>query len=263
MADLGPCSACGAPGSGIRLNNRPYCDARADQRLANATGWPSLPAPPPAEVIIGPDHKRHFVRYRTLRMPGGVVALAEELGGPLHAGYRLELLGDHFRSVAAARAHSDRNPCGYRPPVLKVDNYHGLTIAGDVVAGRLEEAEETEEDELDLAEEGPRVIVDGQGMSWAELGEMLKSYVGWSFELRLGGDPPSSDEHGNTLPARHRATTNSRRTARRGASAAFLRMAHSFWTLPITPRRMSGRSATPLTLFEKLDSPLPVCRVLA
>ncbi len=31
MADLGPCSACGAPGSGIRLNNRPYCDHCADE----------------------------------------------------------------------------------------------------------------------------------------------------------------------------------------------------------------------------------------
>ena len=35
-----------------------------------------------------------------------------------------------------------------------------------------------------------RVIVDGQSMSWAALGELLNSYVGWSFELWLGGDPP-------------------------------------------------------------------------
>ena len=35
------------------------------------------------------------------------------------------------------------------------------------------------------------MIVDGQSMSWAEFGELLGSYVGWSFELRLGGDPPS------------------------------------------------------------------------
>jgi hypothetical protein len=146
MADLGPCSACGAPGSGIRLNNRPYCDRCADGRLAAVTGWPTLPTPPPAEVIIGPDKKRHFVRYRLLRMPGGVVGLAEELGGPVHAGYRLELLCDHF------------------------------------------------------ADPTPRVIVDGQSMSWVELGELLKSYVGWSFELRLGGDLPSRG--GGDTPAR-------------------------------------------------------------
>src|SRR5216683_8426124 len=81
---------------GHSLNNRPYCDRCADERLAAVTGWPTLPTPPPAEVIIGPDKKRHFVRYRLLRMPGGIVGLAEELGGPVHAGYRLELLCDHF-----------------------------------------------------------------------------------------------------------------------------------------------------------------------
>src|SRR5439155_27030795 len=70
---------------------------------------------------------------------------------------------------------------------------------GDVVAGRLEEADE-EEDEFGLLEEGPRVIVDGQSMSWIELGELLKSYVGWSFELRLGGDPPSRGR--GDMPAR-------------------------------------------------------------
>jgi hypothetical protein len=202
MADLGPCSACGAPGSGIRLNNRAYCDPCADQHLANATGWPTLPTPPPAEVIIGPDKGRHFVRYRVLRMPGGVVALAEEVGGPVHAGYRVELLGDHFADplplLERLRTHT-RSAIAH--PYLKVDRYDGLTIAGDVVAGRFEEAEEADEDEdeLDLPEEGPRVIVDGQGMSWGELGELLKSYVGWSFELRLGGDPPARDAHGDTL----------------------------------------------------------------
>jgi hypothetical protein len=199
MADLGPCSACGAPGSGIRLNNRPDCDRCADEHLANATGWPTLPTPPPAEVI-GPDKQRHFVRYRVLRMPGGVVALAEEVGGPVHAGYRIELLGDHFAdpSPLLERLRTETR-AAIAHPYLRIDSYHGLTIAGDVVAGRLEEPEEPDEDELDLLEEGPRVIVDGQGMSWTELGKLLNSYVGWSFELRLGGDPPSRDERGDTL----------------------------------------------------------------
>jgi hypothetical protein len=190
MADLGPCSACGAPGSGSRLNNRPSCDRCADERLAAVTGWPTLPTPPPAEVIIGPEKKRHFVRYRLLRMPGGVVGLAEELGGPVHAGYRLELMCDH---VADPAPLVDRLPIEARAaiahPYLKLDARHGLTIADHVVAGRLEEGDQ--EDEFGLVEEGPRVIVDGQSMSWVELGELLGSYVGWSFELRLGGDPPS------------------------------------------------------------------------
>jgi len=80
MADLGPCSACAASGSGIPLDNQPLCDRCADRRLAAITGWPILPRLPAAEVIVGPDRERHFVRYRMLRMPGGVMALAEEMG---------------------------------------------------------------------------------------------------------------------------------------------------------------------------------------
>jgi hypothetical protein len=247
MADLGPCAACGAPGSGIRLNDRPYCDPCADQRLANATGWPVLPAPPPAEVIIGPDHTRHFVRYRMLRMPGGVVALAEEIGGPLHAGYRLELLGDHFAdpSPLLERLRTETR-AAIAHPYLKVDNYHGLTIVGDVVAGRLEEAEE--EDELDLPEDGPRLIVDGQGMSWAELGELLRSYVGWSFELRLGGDPPPRDERGDTL---ERITVRQPTPAEQRAAARALRSPDGAYILD------SAHYPTPEE-WAKRDQPEPI-----
>jgi hypothetical protein len=185
MADLGPCSACGAPESGIALNNRPFCDRCADQRLAAVTDWPTLPAPQPAEVIIGPDRRRHFVRYRMLRMPGAVLALAEELGG----GYRLELRCDHFEDPSALveRIRTETR-AAIAHPYLALNTRLGRTIAGDVVAGRLEEADQ---DDPELPDDGPQIFVDGQGMSWTEFGDLLKLYHGWSFELRLGGDPPS------------------------------------------------------------------------
>jgi hypothetical protein len=229
MADLGPCSTCGAPGSGIRLNNRPYCDRCTDQHLAAATGWPTLPAPPPAEVIIGPDKRRHFVRYRLLRMPGGVVVVAEELGGPVHAGYRLELLDDHDSdpSPLLERIRTETH-AAIAHPYLRVDEWHGLTIDGDVVAGRLEEPEE---EDLDLPEEGPRVIVDGQSMSWLELGELLNSYVGWSFELRLGGDPPSRDRGAETLA---RISVRAPTAAERRAVARALRSSEGAYILDST-----------------------------
>ena len=85
----------------------------------------------------------------------------------MHAGDRLELLCDH---VADPAPLVERLPIEARAaiahPYLKLDASRGLTIAGDVVAGRLEEGDE--EDEFGLPEEGPRVIVDGQSMSWAE-----------------------------------------------------------------------------------------------
>src|SRR5437870_953689 len=49
------------------------------------------------------------------------------------------------------------------------------------------------QDNPELPDEGPQVIVDGQGLSWAEFGELLKPYNGWSFELRLGSEPSSRD----------------------------------------------------------------------
>jgi len=172
---------------------------------------------------------RHFVRYHLLRMPGGVVGLAEELGGPVHAGYRLELLCDH---VADPAPLVERLPIEARAaiahPYLKVDARHGLTIAGDVVAGRLEEGDE--EDEFGLPEEGPRVIIDGQSMSWAELGELLKSYVGWSFELRLGGDPPSRGR--GAAPAR--ITVREPTAAEQRAAARALRSSDGAYILDST-----------------------------
>jgi hypothetical protein len=76
-------------------------------------------------------------------MPGGVVALAEELGGPAHAGYRLELLCDHFADpLPLVERIRTETRAAIAHPYLKVDDWHGLTIAGDVVAGRLEEPEE-------------------------------------------------------------------------------------------------------------------------
>jgi hypothetical protein len=178
------------------------------------------------------------VRYRLLRMPGGVVGLAEELGGPVHAGYRLELLCDHFADPTPL---VERLPIESRAaiaqPYLKLDARYGLTIASDVVAGRLEEGDQ--EDEFGLPEEGPRVIVDGQSMSWAEFGELLGSYVGWSFELRLGGDPPSRGR-GDT-PAR---ITVREPTAAELRAAVALRMAPTSWTARTTRRQRSGPNAT-------------------
>ncbi len=73
MADLGLCTGCGAERSGIALNGYVYCDVCADRALAMATGWDVLPNPPPPEVVIGPDRRRHFMRYRYIRTPSGIL----------------------------------------------------------------------------------------------------------------------------------------------------------------------------------------------
>ena len=75
IADLGRCEDCGTAGGRIMLDGQPHCDARKPSpgrrhglaRAASAT---------PAEVVIGPDRRRHFIRYRLVRWPMRVVAVA-------------------------------------------------------------------------------------------------------------------------------------------------------------------------------------------
>jgi hypothetical protein len=62
------------------------------------------------------------------------------------------------------------------------------------VLGRIETDPELEPDV-------PRIVIDGQDLSWDEFGRMLTSFEGWRFELRIldyieevepddGGDDP-------------------------------------------------------------------------
>jgi hypothetical protein len=56
----------------------PLCDSCADALISEATGWPRLPSPPPAETFHGADGMQHRMVYSVLRTPGGIEALAEE-----------------------------------------------------------------------------------------------------------------------------------------------------------------------------------------
>lgn len=224
MADLGPCCDCGGDGTGIRLDGEPLCDRCADRRLAAITGWPTLPDPPPPEVITGPDGRRHFIRYRLLRMATMVVALAEELGAPTGAGYQLEVRANHFgdpllllpriqAQVRAAIAH----------PYLEPNEFGTWDVRGGELGGRLEEGEDD-----DLG--GPCVVVDGHSLSWDELGDLLRPYVGWSFELRLGGELPlrEGDTSGriSVRPPTKAELRSAARALRESAGAYILDSAH-------------------------------------
>jgi hypothetical protein len=183
MADLGLCTACGAGGTGILLDGDPLCDRCADRHLAAIKGWPELPAPPRPEVVVGPDGRSHFIRYRMLRMPGGVVAVAEELGLPEGSGYRLTVRADHFDDpmplLEGIRALV-RNEIGR--PYLEPHEWHGWSLVDDQVGGRLEE-------DPDEVSNPPHVVVDGHDLSWEDFGTLLRPYVGWAFHVQLGETP--------------------------------------------------------------------------
>jgi hypothetical protein len=86
------------------LDGKPLCDRFA------AAGWLPLQAGRRYRshqhlgVIIGPDRRRHFIRYRVLRLPGALVALAEELGGLAGSRYMVEFHGGHFADPGPAAA---------------------------------------------------------------------------------------------------------------------------------------------------------------
>jgi hypothetical protein len=94
--------------------------------LVSTTGWAELVPAPPAEIIAGPDGRRHLIAYRIIRMPGGITAMAKEIGEELDEGYRVEFTIDHDGDQAAlpdrlrAAVHS---AIGYL--YLQPDEWHG------------------------------------------------------------------------------------------------------------------------------------------
>ncbi len=183
------CSDCGKPRAAVRLDDQVLCDGCADRWLASVTGWPELVPARTAEIIAGPDGRRHLIGYRIMRMPGGITAMAEEIGDDLAKGYRVELTEDHDGDPAAlpdrlrAAVHSAIGHLYLRP-----DEWHGWGLAEDEVAGRLVE---------DVSGDGPpRVVIDGHLLSWEDLGRLLEPFGGWSFHLRLGAEPALRADHG-------------------------------------------------------------------
>jgi hypothetical protein len=55
---------------------------------------------------------------------------------------------------------------------------HGLQIADQTVCGRID---------WDASEDGrvPLLVIDGQEVSWRELGRMLMTFEGWQFRLAI------------------------------------------------------------------------------
>ena len=150
----GTCSECREPWAAVSLDERVICDRCADRRLAEITGWPTLVAPPPLEAIVGPDGRRHILRYRVMRMPAAITALVEEIGCPPDAGYRLDLSIDHQDDpgpLLQRARQAARSAIG--DPFLEPDEWHGRELAHHEAAGRLTEGDEPD----DL----PRVVIDG------------------------------------------------------------------------------------------------------
>lgn len=168
------CHDCGGGPVVLSLGDLPLCDSCYDVRIAEATGWPGLPDPPPPETISGPDGREHVITYRVWRSPAGIAVEAAEGGRPFE-GYAAEVVETHEADVAAlvdkaraairrriARQDLERSPSG------------NMVMAGFDLCGRLE-----------WQDGGPpyAVVVDGRMMSWEEFGLAMEPYEGWEFRI--------------------------------------------------------------------------------
>ncbi|MGH8971844.1 MAG: DUF7713 domain-containing protein [Acidimicrobiia bacterium] len=175
----GNCEDCGTANPRVGLGGIDLCDRCADRRIAQITGFPELPGPPPPFVVRGADGRPHELVPRLWRAPTGIELELEEAGVPAGEGYHLAVLGahdadvgelfDHLRrraEVEVGRQYLERRPDGA-----------GWHLEGAEVAGRLVWG-----DARELG--GPYdVVVDGQTLTWDALGRALEAYEGWSFQL--------------------------------------------------------------------------------
>ena len=173
------CEDCGETDARSSLGGVVVCDRCFDRRIAEHTGFPRLPDPPPAIVLVGPDGRRHRLRFRVWRAPTGIEVQLEETEVPVGEGYEFAVLGDHDADVDALVNRVRRQAeAEIGRLYLERCRHHGeWALVGDEVAGRL-----VWDDEASTG--APyRVVVDGRTLSWEELGMALEGFEGWSFRL--------------------------------------------------------------------------------
>lgn len=125
---------------------------------------------------VGDTHEFHF---QTMLLGGLVSLRAFELNDGDHAGYQFQVVGDpedDLFTLLGLLIQKIRKRLSVRH--LAVIGGHGLQIVDGTVRGHIESDEE---------EEGrvPLVIIDGQRISWDQLGQMVMSHEGWQFKLEI------------------------------------------------------------------------------
>jgi hypothetical protein len=181
------CGDCGSQEADHYLGEVLLCDRCFNRRVAELTGYPDLPGPPPPLTVTDAEGREHQLRFRIWRAPTGIEVELEEVGVPGWEGYRRAVLGAHdadageLISAVRSRALDDMSrrflePNPRRPGYLVAEDT-------DVVEGRLVGNETGSEVGTPYD-----VLVDGKKLSWEELGRALEAYGGWRIRIELA-DP--------------------------------------------------------------------------
>lgn len=198
-ARLGLCRMCqGSPADAWLNDDGPLCDLCFDARISASTGWPRLPGVPGLVEFVGPDGRHHLMRYRISRVPTGISLRLREDHVPPGEGYEFAVLGDHDADVAELiQAVLDEARAEIGRSYLEPGPTGGWQVVGQEVAGRVEFDEDTSSDGP------PRLVVDGQPLTWEQLGETLSAFDGWRIRILLDDrclDLRSADHDGRERP---------------------------------------------------------------
>jgi hypothetical protein len=173
------CEDCGDPDTSTRLGDVVVCDRCCDKRIAEYTGLPRLPEPPPPVLLRGLDGRDHRLRFKIWRAPTGIEVQLDEMGVPVGEGYRFAVLGDHDAAVEdlVARVRSVAESEVGQLYLEPARHREGWVLTGEEVVGQLVWN--------DQAGDGKPygVIVDGRTLSWQQFGRALEDYEGWRIRL--------------------------------------------------------------------------------
>ena len=177
------CDACGTAVPGYDIVNygsleqgyRELCSRCFNAEVASTLGLEGFENVRLHPVVLtdctGERHEFHF----RMRLRGSMAALdAFELRAGAPGGYQFQILGnpdDEPLSLLGRLIERMRRSLSVK---YLERSEHGTQVADRMVCGRIE---------WDESADGrvPLLVIDGQEVSWDELGRMLMSFEGWQF----------------------------------------------------------------------------------
>ena len=163
----------------IEQGYRELCTRCLNAEMANTLGLEKFEdvrfRPVVMTDCVGERHEFHF----RMRLLGSMAVLdAFELTAGAPGGYQFKILGkpdDEPLSLLGRLIERMRRSLSVKHLVR---SEHGSQIADRTLCGRIE---------WDESEDGrvPLLVIDGQEVSWDELGRMLMSFEGWQFRVAI------------------------------------------------------------------------------
>ena len=164
----------------IEQGYRKLCNRCINAEVANALGLEGFENVRLHPVVMtdcaGERHEFHF-RMRLLESMAALDAF--ELTDGVPGGYQFQILGkpdDEPLSLLGRLIERMRRSLSVKH---LVHGEHGAQIADEKVCGQIEWDESADGRRV------PLLVIDGQEVSWDELGRMLMTFEGWQFRLAI------------------------------------------------------------------------------